>query len=301
MPDSAVAHYLYRELLRRNGHRFSSYSFAYRPDRTAHFAVEHLFKAVQRRKKLFIVEYDFAKYFDTISHDYLRQLLKRELKVSPREQRLAGAFLGFRRAKRRQAFEKGIFEENQRGIAQGSSLSLFFANVACMELDRKLEATGATFARYADDTIILCSDYQQATVCADLMLSHGQLSGTEVNFEKSDGIWLLTPEKEGEIRAKQSFYFLGYEIGLCDIGLSPKAEKRIKKRISTIIHRHLLLYPKRKLFNPARVEPSGVDWDMVTCINEVRRYLYGRVTEGTVSECLADKSKPLTLTRGLLS
>src|SRR5260370_10494741 len=170
LPDSAVAHYLYRELLRRNGHRFSSYSFAYRRDRTAHFAVEHLFKAVQRRKKLFIVEYDFAKYFDTISHDYLRQLLKRELKVSPREQRLAGAFLGFRRAKRRQAFEKGIFEENQRGIAQGSSLSLFFANVACMELDRKLEATGATFARYADDTIILCSDYQQATVCADLML-----------------------------------------------------------------------------------------------------------------------------------
>ena len=40
---------------------------------------------------------------------------------------------------------------------------------------------------------------------------------------------------------------------------------------------------------------------MVTCINEIRRYLYGRVSEKTVSECLSDKKKPLEKTRGLLS
>jgi RNA-directed DNA polymerase len=301
VPDSAVAHYLYRELLNRNGHRFSSYSFAYRPDRTAHFAVEHLFKAVQRQKRLFILEYDFAKYFDTISHAYLEKLLESELHVSPREQRLAKAFLRFRRARDSKAFKKGIYEENSRGIAQGNSLSLFLANVACLELDRKLEATGATFARYADDTVILCRDFEQANKCADLMLSHGRFSATEVNFAKSDGISLLTPEKTAEMRAKQSFLFLGYEVGLDGISLSPKAVKRIKKRISTIIHKHLLLYPSRKQFNMERIKPNGLDWDMVTCIIEIRHYLYGHVTEQTVSDCLSDKSKPLTLTRGLLS
>ncbi len=130
VPDSSVAHYLYRELLRRNGHRFSSYCFAYRPDRTAHFAVEHLFKAIQRQKRLFILEYDFARYFDTISHHYLEDLMKRELYVSPREQKLSGAFLRFRRARGYSAFLKKAFEDNDRGIAQGNSLSLFLANVA---------------------------------------------------------------------------------------------------------------------------------------------------------------------------
>jgi len=301
LPDSAVAHYLYRELLRRNGHRLSSYCFAYRPDRTSHFAVEHLFKAIQLRKRFFVLEYDFAKYFDTISHKYLKELLKQELKVSPREQRLTAAFLGFRRASGLEAFRKKAFEPNKRGIAQGNSLSLFLANVACLELDRQLEATGASFARYADDTIILCRDYEQANQCADLMLSHGRRSATEVNVEKSVGLSLFTPEQKAEMRSKHSFVFLGYEISPDGISLSPKAVKSIKKRLSTIIHRHLLLYPRAHQFNPSRITKNGLDWDMVTCINEIRRYLYGRVTEKTVLECLSDKRKPLVKTRGLLS
>ena len=232
---------------------------------------------------------------------YLEDLMKRELYVSPREQKLSGAFLRFRRARGYSAFLKKAFEDNDRGIAQGNSLSLFLANVACLELDRELEATGATFARYADDTVILCRDYEQANKCADLMLSHGHRSATEINFEKSDGISLLTPEKVAEMPVKPFFLFLGYKVSPSGISISPKAVKRIKKKISTIIHRHLLLYPKRKQFNPERIESSGLDWDMVTCVNEIRRYLYGRVTELTVSDCLADKSKPLTLTKGLLS
>jgi len=133
------------------------------------------------------------------------------------------------------------------------------------------------------------------------MLSHGHRSATEINFEKSDGISLLTPEKVAEMPVKPFFLFLGYKVSASGISISPKAVERIKKKISTIIHRHLLLYPKRKQFNPERIESSGLDWDIVTCVNEIRRYLYGRVTERTVSDCLADKSKPLTLTKGLLS
>lgn len=301
IPDAAVAHYLYRELLRRNGHRFSSYSFAYRPDRTVHFAVEHLSKAARSQKRLFVLEYDFAKYFDTISHAYVERLLREELQVSPREQKLASAFLRFRRARGCQAFREGRVEVNTRGIAQGNSLSLFLANVACLELDRELESSGAAFARYADDTVILSKDYAQASVCAERMLSHGMRSATQINFDKSDGISILTPEQEAEMQPKASFAFLGYDIGASGVGLSKRAIKRIKKKIATIIHKHLLLYPKRNQFNPNRIEPSGLDWDMVTCLNEIRRYLYGRASEKKVSECISDKSKPLVMTKGLLS
>lgn len=265
--------------------------------------MEHLAKAARRQKRLFVLEYDFAKYFDTISHDYVERLLREELQVSPREQKLASAFLHFRRARGCQAFREGRVEQNGRGIAQGNSLSLFLANVACLELDRELESTGAAFARYADDTVILCKDYEQANVCAERMLSHGMRSATRINFDKSDGISILTPEHEAEMRPKTSFAFLGYDIGASGVGLSTKAVKRIKKKIATVIHKHLLLYPmpKRNQFNAKRIESSGLDWDMVTCLNELRRYLYGRASEKKVSECISDKSKPLVMTKGLLS
>ena len=87
----------------------------------------------------------------------------------------------------------------------GSSISLFLANVACLELDLEIEREGAVFARYADDTIILCNTYDMAHRCSRRMLSHGKRSHTEINFEKSEGISLLTRELKAEMRATTYF------------------------------------------------------------------------------------------------
>jgi len=38
----------------------------------------------------------------------------------------------------------------ERGIPQGTSISLFLANVAPWDLDRSLERLGVSFVRYAD-------------------------------------------------------------------------------------------------------------------------------------------------------
>src|SRR5205085_2589109 len=77
--------------------------------------------------------------------------------------------------------------------------------------------------------------------------------------------------------------------------------RRIKGKISEIIHRHLILYPSRSLFSTARIGVGSLDWDMVTCINEIRRYLYGQVTEADLTAALANAAAPLKKTRSLLS
>lgn len=191
--------------------------------------------------------------------------------------------------------------ENGRGVPQGSSISLFLANVACLDLDIELEREGAVFARYADDTIILCSSYEMAHRCANRMLAHGTRSRTEINFDKSEGIFLITPEPRGEMRAKRHFDFLGNRISQTSVTIAPRSVHRIKRRISEMIHRHLLYYPKQGLFSATRIGPNSLDWDLVTCINEIRRYLYGSVTDADLTAALTNPAAPLRKTLSLLS
>jgi hypothetical protein len=61
------------------------------------------------------------------------------------------------------------------------------------------------------------------------------------------------------------------------------------------------LYPKRGAFSTTRIGPGSLDWDLVTCVNEIRRYLYGQVTDRHLSNCLANTETPLKMTRSLLS
>jgi RNA-directed DNA polymerase len=300
IPDAAVSNYLFQTLRARNQHFLSSYAYAYRGDRSVHHAVEHLFRYVKATSRAYVLNYDFSKYFDSIGHQYLKEVLRKCFRISEKERAVLEGFLSYRKADSSD-YQNGQFLTNNLGVPQGSSISLFLANVACLELDLEIEREGAVFARYADDTIILCNSYEVAHRCANRMMAHGQRSRTQINFEKSDGIFLLTREPRAEMRSTMHFDFLGNRISQNDVTIAAKSIRRIKKKISAIIHRHLLLYPGKGLFSPNRVSDQSVDWDFVTCLNEIRRYLYGQVTEEKLTECLQDYSSSLIMTKSLLS
>ena len=300
VPDASVSYALGRRLINRNAHFFSSYTYAYRTDRNAHHAIEHLMRELRGSSRLFVLEYDFSKYFDSIEHDYLQETLRQHFHVSGHELALIERMLRNRRAIGVSAYTAGRFETPTRGIPQGSTISLFLANVACHELDREIEHTGAVFARYADDTLILCDSYEKADLCARHILQHGARSGTAVNFRKSVGISLLTTDRRSEIRSKPSVDFLGHSLSADGVAPSRKSLHRIKQKISQIIHQHLLLQPSRGHFNRRRVGKGFKDWDLVTCVNELRRYIYGRIAEEALDDALAGRA-PFNLTRGALS
>lgn len=165
-------------------------------------------------------------------------------------------------------------------------ISLFLANVACHELDREIERTGGVFARYADDTIIICDSYEKADKCARHLLDHGKRSGTEVNLSKSDGISLLSEQKRSEMERKNTVVFLGHSLSTSGVGLSQRTISRIKRRVARIICLHLLLQPKRRRVNHERIGNGFKDWDLVTCINELRNYIYGRISEAELGQAL---------------
>src|SRR5689334_20583816 len=86
---------------------------------------------------------------------------------------------------------RSIFTVTEKGVPQGTAISMFLANVACYELDKNIERKGALFARFSDDSAIICDSYSTADECAKLMHAHGSKSGTVINFEKSEGILSL--------------------------------------------------------------------------------------------------------------
>ncbi len=300
VPDAAVSYALGTRLVERNSHFFTSYTYAYRNDRNAHHAIQHLMSEIRDCSRLFVLEFDFSKYFDSINHEYLIKTLEKYFLTTNQERDLIHLMLDTPRASGVAEYSSGSFYTPQRGIPQGSTISLFLANVACHELDREIEHAGAIFARYADDTLILCDSYEKADRCARHLMDHGKRSGTKVNFSKSEGISLLTSQSKGEMKTRATVFFLAHSLSASGVGVSPKSISRIKKKVSHLIQLHLLLQPTRGHVSTRRMGSGFQDWDLVTCVNELRRYIYGRITEAELNDSLTGSGQ-FNITRCALS
>jgi hypothetical protein len=198
IPDSALANVIHRTATNRNINLFSSYSFAYRPDKNVFDAILNLKKSINNPKS-YIVQYDFSKYFDSIEHAYLRKIVNNKdiFLLSNAERTAIDAFIRHSYAPIHE-YGSGIYEVRETGVPQGSSLSLFLSNAASHELDIALERQNGTFVRFADDVVAITHTYRDALAVASKFRSHCRAAGLKINFEKSPGILLLggSPDRE---------------------------------------------------------------------------------------------------------
>ncbi len=272
-----------RSLTRKNLPRFSARAYAYRPDLGPHDAISYVSTELAREHRLFVAEYDFSKFFDTVDHEFLLEALDRmNLTRTPLEQHVIERFLEAPEPYMH-AIDKSVPKpDRERGIPQGTSLSLFLANVAAAELDRGLERLGVGFVRYADDTLIWSTDYGRIGEAASILHEASSQIGSPINTEKSPGIRLLTKNEtvHVEMAATKDVDYLGHRIGLRAVRMKPASVERIKARIRTLIYTNLLLEPLQHTQEPSRL--SGVDRDYVTLIWQLRRYLYGPLTENEI-------------------
>jgi hypothetical protein len=315
IPDSAIANIFHKRITERNTGIFSSYSFAYRSDKSIFEAVIHLAR-MMKPAKTYILQYDYRKYFDTIEHEYLNKLLKqRHFVVTKAERAVMEAFLVHRFAiyPSWQTFQ---YDQRSVGVPQGSSLSLFLSTIAAHELDMELERLNGSFVRFADDVIAVAHSYSDARNIELSFRRHCEKTGVKINFDKSPGIRLLSgnaahdartfffDKDDGDRLESTKFVdFLGHRISADSIDITEKAKKRIKKRISRIVNIHLILYARRDPpapINPDRLGKYHLDWDLVTCLNEIRRYIYGGLSEGQIEEFLESNAK-LKFVKGLLA
>lgn len=314
IPDSALANVVHRQATKRNLSLFSRFSYAYRPDQNIFDAILNLDRSLEGPKS-YIIQYDFSKYFDTIDHSYLRNVLfERQTFLLPSAERHAiDAFLNHEYC-HVTSYRNGIFDEREQGVPQGSSLSLFLSNAAAHELDVALEKLSGTFVRFADDVVAVAHSYSDSLAISAAFRAHCKSAGLKINFNKSPGILLFggTPEREkrtfvvdnddgDKLKTISNIDYLGHSITPVGVTIPDKSVKKIKARISSLIYKHLFLHRRGAsgAFNPDRVGVGFGDWDLVTCINEIRKYIYGGLREAHVANFLADDAKPPFM-RGLM-
>ncbi|AUR50768.1 reverse transcriptase domain-containing protein [Aquella oligotrophica] len=178
--DAAISKMYFDKLLTKNKHRFSSFSYAYRNDRNVHFAIQDIFVDFQNHNRMFVAEFDFSKFFPSISHKFLKlQFDENGFNISDEEKFIINSFLA-------------INTNDNTGIPQGTSLSLFLANLSCWYIDKELEKLGVKFARYADDTLIWSSDYSKINAACIIINNFSKTSGIKINVKKSAGVSLIT-------------------------------------------------------------------------------------------------------------
>ena len=133
---------------------FSTSSYGFRPFRDCKDAVLHCIRQTDEGK-VWAVDVDLEKFFDTVNHSRLIRKLSTRIK-DPRVISLIHRML-----------KSGIDTGNgvvasTVGLMQGGPLSPLLANIYLDELDKELEKRGHSFARYADDLIVLCNSKRAA-------------------------------------------------------------------------------------------------------------------------------------------
>jgi len=123
--------------------KFSNSSYGFRPGRSAHMAIDKVVEYLNDGYE-WVIDLDIEKFFDTVNHDKLIQVLRLEVNDSTTLNLI-------RKYLKAGVMEKGIFTETFVGTPQGGPMSPVLSNILLDQFDKEMEKRGRLFVRYADD------------------------------------------------------------------------------------------------------------------------------------------------------
>ena len=126
---------------------FADGSYGYRPNRDEKGAILKV-KEYAEQGNTYAVVLDLSKYFDTINHEILINLLRKNVK-DERVVQLIKRYL------KSGVMENGVVIETEEGSLQGGNLSPLLANIYLNEFDWEFLKRGVPCIRYADDIVLL--------------------------------------------------------------------------------------------------------------------------------------------------
>lgn len=126
--------------------KFSDNSFGFRPNRSAHDALKRIVENANEGYE-YVIDLDLAKFFDTVNHSKMIQVLSDTVK----DGRVVSLVHKFFRAK---INDEGKITQPTVGMPQGGPLSPVCANILLNELDQLLDKRGHRYVRYADDMLL---------------------------------------------------------------------------------------------------------------------------------------------------
>ena len=196
---------------------FSDDSFCYRPGRSAKDAIERIKEYIEQGYTRAVV-LDLSKYFDTLNHEILLNLLRRQVK-DERVIQMVKRYL------KSGVMEKGVVTETEEGAPQGGNLSPLLANVYLNEFDREYHRRDVPSIRYADDIVLLAKSERAAERVLESSTKYlEETLKLKVNREKSRTVSMI---------AIRNFEFLGFCFGKNGKGIYIRVHGR-KPRISCV-------------------------------------------------------------------
>ncbi|MBI9010108.1 MAG: group II intron reverse transcriptase/maturase [Tenericutes bacterium] len=123
--------------------KFSNSSYGFRPNRSAHMAIDKVVEYLNDGYE-WVIDLDIEKFFDTVNHDKLIQVLRLEVNDSTTLNLI-------RKYLKAGVMENGIFTKTKIGTPQGGPISPILSNIILDQFDKEMEKRGRLFVRYADD------------------------------------------------------------------------------------------------------------------------------------------------------
>lgn len=225
---------------------FSERSFGFRPGRSCHDAIETIRNDCDSGY-FWAVDIDLSKYFDTINHDILLNILRRDIQ----DETLLVLIKKFLKSG---VMVDGVVQPTEQGSPQGGNLSPLLANIYLNELDKTLEERGHRFVRYADDIMILCKSEKRAA---------RTMERTKRYLEET--LKLMVNEEKSHVAEIYGLKYLGFTICKSErdgkmthrIGIHPKSIGRFKDKVRNILRKNL---PTTVEESMATLKRSFVGW-----------------------------------------
>ena len=193
---------------------FSEDSYGYRPNRSAQQAIQKV-KWYAEQGYTIAVLVDLSKYFDTLNHELLMNLLRKNI-YDKRVTELIKRYL------KAGVMENGLLVKTPEGSPQGGPLSPLLANIYLNEYDREMAGRGVPVIRYADDIVVLAKSPRAAQRLLESTQRYleGKLK-LRMNVEKS---------KVVSVYSIRNFKFLGFALGKGKNGVYIRAHAKSLKK-----------------------------------------------------------------------
>jgi RNA-directed DNA polymerase len=242
---------------------FLPFSFGFRPGRSPHQALEYLREQCHAQKVEWVLEVDLRKFFDTVGHGHIRELLGRRVQDGVIT-RLIGKWL------KAGVWEDGKVSHPQEGTPQGGVVSPIISNIYLHEvLDKwfiesvQPRCRGHTFmVRFADDFIMGFERLEDAQKVMRVIDKRFARFGLKINAEKTRLVPFKRPPFVGgnPQSSPGTFDFLGFTLywGKTRKGYNVVMPKTARKRFTRTLeaikqwcrtNRHLSLKEQQSAIN----------------------------------------------------
>ncbi len=191
---------------------FHDFSYGFRPGRSAHQALETLQNMAVWRRGGWIVEVDIRKFFDTVDHVHLREILRRRI-CDRVLLRLIGKWLNAG------VHEGQTLSHPEEGTPQGGVISPLLANIYLHEvLDewfvhqvQPALVGRANIVRFADDFVVIFDRKDEAERFLQILPERLGAFGLTLHPDKTRLVSFQRPDRVGNDDDRPgSFNFLGF-------------------------------------------------------------------------------------------